>query len=65
MKRIACVALLLAARVALGGTVDAARYDAFWLWASVKPQAVVHGARIVYVLQGQIEASPRTSRRCA
>ncbi|BEV48197.1 hypothetical protein BconGalA64_06960 [Burkholderia contaminans] len=65
MKRIACVALLLAARVALGGTVDAARYDAFWLWAGVKPQAVVHGARIVYVLQGQIEASPRTSRRCA
>ena len=56
---LACLALLLAGRIALAGTVDAARYDAFWLWAGVKPQAVVHGARTVYVLQGQIEASPR------
>ncbi len=59
IARVACIALLLAGRVALAGTVDAARYDAFWLWAGVKPQAVVHGARTVYVLQGQIEASPR------
>ncbi|ORT79328.1 hypothetical protein B7G54_37080 [Burkholderia puraquae] len=62
MKRItcmACIALLLAGRAALAGTVDAAQYDAFWLWAGVKPQAVVRDARAVYVLQGQIEASPR------
>ncbi|KVH57695.1 hypothetical protein WJ40_28075 [Burkholderia cepacia] len=65
MKRVAnvayvtCMALLLAGRVALAGTVDAAQYDTFWLWAGVKPQAVVRGARAVYVLQGQIEASPR------
>ncbi|HDR9154708.1 TPA: DUF3142 domain-containing protein [Burkholderia vietnamiensis] len=59
MRRLACVALLLAARTALGGTVDARDYDAFWLWAGVKPQPVVSGARTVYVLLGQIEASPR------
>ncbi|POM15261.1 hypothetical protein CSX04_08077 [Burkholderia cepacia] len=68
MKRVAnvayvayvtCMALLLAGRVAQAGTVDAAQYDTFWLWAGVKPQAVVRGARAVYVLQGQIEASPR------
>ncbi|MGS0895331.1 DUF3142 domain-containing protein [Burkholderia stagnalis] len=59
MTRLACVALLLIARLATAGTVDPARYDAFWLWAGVKPRAVVRDARTVYVLQGQIEASPR------
>ncbi|QVN23379.1 DUF3142 domain-containing protein [Burkholderia pyrrocinia] len=59
MKRLICVGLLLCARIALAGTVDAARYDAFWLWAGVKPQPVLHDARAVYVLQGQIEASPQ------
>jgi Protein of unknown function (DUF3142) len=38
------------------GTVDASKYDAFWLWAGVKPQPVLKQARCVYVLQGQIEA---------
>ncbi|QBR01909.1 DUF3142 domain-containing protein [Paraburkholderia pallida] len=59
MKRLLCATLLLCARVACAGTVDPAHYDAFWLWAGVKPQAVLHGTRTVYVLQGQIEASPR------
>jgi hypothetical protein len=58
MTRIFCAGLLLCARIALAGTVDAAHYDAFWLWAGVKPQPVLRDARTVYVLQGQIEASP-------
>ncbi|SDG09578.1 DUF3142 domain-containing protein [Paraburkholderia phenazinium] len=59
MTRLLCAALLLCARIALAGTVDPAQYDAFWLWAGVKPQPVLHDARTVYVLQGQIEASPQ------
>ncbi|KVC35266.1 hypothetical protein WS58_26100 [Burkholderia pseudomultivorans] len=59
MKRLLGAALLLYAQLAPAGTVDPAQYDAFWLWAGVRPQAVVHGARTVYVLQGQIEASPQ------
>lgn len=59
MKWLVGAALLLSAHAALAGPVDAAQYDAFWLWAGVKPQAVLRDARTVYVLQGQIEASPR------
>jgi len=51
-----CLGLLVAARAATGGTVDAANYDAFWLWSGVRPQRVLDRARTVYVLQGQIEA---------
>nr|WP_027817742.1 DUF3142 domain-containing protein [Paraburkholderia bannensis] len=61
MKRWFCMALLAciaSVPAASAGTVDAARYDSFWLWAGVKPQAVLHDARTVYVLQGQIEAAP-------
>lgn len=36
--------------------VDAAHYDAFWLWAGVKPQPVLRTARRLYILQGQVEA---------
>ena len=36
-------------------TVDAARYDAFWLWAGVELQPVLAQANAVYVLQGEIE----------
>jgi len=57
--RLICVTLLLLARIAFAGTVDPAQYDAFWLWAAVKPQPVLRKARTVYVLQGQIEASPQ------
>lgn len=59
MTRLLCAGLLLCGRIALAGTVDASHYDAFWLWAGVKYQPVLHEARTVYVLQGQIEASPQ------
>lgn len=38
--------------------VDAARYDAFWLWAGVRPQPVLDRAKTVYVLHGEIKAAP-------
>lgn len=38
--------------------VDAARYDAFWLWAGVRPQPVLGRARTVYLLQGEVKAEP-------
>ncbi|MBL8261407.1 MAG: DUF3142 domain-containing protein [Xanthomonadaceae bacterium] len=38
--------------------VDAARYDAFWLWAGVKPQPVLDRAKSVYVLHSEIKAMP-------
>jgi hypothetical protein len=40
-------------------SVDTARYDAFWLWSGVAPQAVLARARIVYILHGQIGAASR------
>jgi len=37
-----------------GARVDANRYDAFWLWAGVRPQpALAHASRI-YLLQGAV-----------
>jgi hypothetical protein len=40
-------------------TVDAAQYDAFWLWGGVAPQPVLKQARTLYVLQGEIAPNPR------
>lgn len=51
-----CCSLLLCVRALAGGTVDASKYDAFWLWSGVVPQPVLARARTVYILQGQIEA---------
>jgi hypothetical protein len=51
-----CLILLLSTREIAAGTVDASKYDEFWLWSGVTPQPVLKQARIVYVLQGQIEA---------
>lgn len=34
--------------------VDAARYDAFWLWAGVKPQPVLERAKRLYILQSEV-----------
>ncbi|MEQ1510546.1 MAG: DUF3142 domain-containing protein [Sphingopyxis sp.] len=31
-------------------TVNAANYDAFWLWAGVRPQSVLDTARTIYIL---------------
>jgi hypothetical protein len=47
--------LALVAPTARAG-VDAADYDAFWLWAGVTPQPVLARARTLYLLQGQIDA---------
>jgi hypothetical protein len=35
-------------------TVDASRYDAFWLWAGVTPQPVLDTAKRIYILQGEV-----------
>ena len=40
------------------GTVRAEDYDAFWLWAGVRPQPVLATARTLYILQGQVAAPP-------
>jgi hypothetical protein len=58
MKRVVLISLcvLLSARAVAADTVDASKYDAFWLWSGVAPQPVLKQARCVYVLQGQIEA---------
>jgi Protein of unknown function (DUF3142) len=34
--------------------VNAADYDAFWLWAGVKPQPVLDRAKTIYILEGEI-----------
>src|SRR5271157_4745606 len=58
MKRVVliCLGVVIGARGVAAGTVDASKYDAFWLWSGVVPQPVLKQARCVYVLQGQIEA---------
>jgi hypothetical protein len=38
--------------------VDANHYDAFWLWAGVRPQPVLAKATRIYLLQGQVEHDP-------
>ncbi len=37
--------------------VDAGRYDAFWLWAGVRPQPVLARARRIYLLAAQVTAT--------
>lgn len=39
--------------------VDAAEYNAFWLWSGVKTQPVLGQAKTLYILQGQISRSRR------
>ena len=39
--------------------VDAAQYDAFWLWAGVKPQPVLDKAKTIYILEGEVRGSDR------
>jgi len=41
---------------ASAGTVRAQDYDAFWLWAGVKPQPALAKAQTLYILQGQVAA---------
>jgi len=44
---------------AAGAPVNAADYDAFWLWAAVKPQPALARAHSLYILQGQVGFSRR------
>lgn len=37
--------------------VDAADYDAYWLWAGVKPQPVLEQAKAIYILDSEIKAA--------
>lgn len=38
----------------VAGTVAAAQYQAFWLWAGVRPQPVLGQAQTLYLLQGEV-----------
>lgn len=50
--------LLLTACTREAQPVAAADYDAFWLWAGVKPQPVLDSAKTIYILEGEILGSP-------
>lgn len=54
-----CAALLLTllVRPAAAAPTDAAAYDAFFLWAGVKPAPLLANARRLYLLQGQVDDS--------
>ena len=54
----ALLGLLLATGPAVAAPTEAKDYDAFFLWAGVKPQAVLDGAQSLYLLQAQVEADP-------
>jgi len=43
--------------------VNAADYDAFWLWAGVAPQPVLARARSLYLLRGQVSAKGGAAAR--
>lgn len=52
---IAALLLALAAGAARAETVEANRYDSFWLWAGVAPQPALARARRVYLLEGEVK----------
>ena len=55
MRVVLAALLMLLAPPVLAAPTDAADYDAFFLWAGVKPQAVLAEARSLYLLQGQVD----------
>ncbi len=61
IRRISGLAALLLALAApaVADTVRAGDYDAFWLWAGVKPSPALTRAHSLYILQGQVGFSPR------
>lgn len=60
------VGLAMAApALAQPGVVDAANYDAFWLWGGVTPQPVLARARSLYLLRGEVAASHGVTRLIA
>ena len=38
--------------------VDAPHYNAYWLWAGVKPQAVLETAKTIYILDSEVNDGP-------
>lgn len=61
MSRVRRIVLALLLGLVLAGsstgsasTTKVEDYDAFWLWAGVKPQAVLDRARSLYLLQGEV-----------
>jgi len=54
MRAVFAALLLLWAPSAMAAPTNAGDYDAFFLWAGVKPQAVLAAARSLYLLQGQV-----------
>lgn len=42
------------------GRVDPARYDAFFLWAGVRPPAVLARAKTIYLLDGEVRVADAT-----
>lgn len=50
----AALSPMLVAASAPPDRVDVRNYDAFWLWAGVRPQPVLERAKRVYILQGQV-----------
>lgn len=52
----ALMAVPAASPAAAEDMVDAGRYDAFWLWAGVRPQPVLAQARRLYLLQSEVAA---------
>jgi hypothetical protein len=52
------LAVLLVACTQKDHRVDAAQYDAYWLWAGVKPQPVLDRAKTIYILEGEIRSGP-------
>lgn len=64
LRTAALLALLLACAPAFAAageataSVDAMHYDAFWLWAGVKPQPALARAKTLYLLDGEVQATP-------
>lgn len=54
VTRIILLAWPLWSGAAQAESVNAAQYQAFWLWAAVKPQPALHHAQTLYLHQGEI-----------
>ena len=60
LARLSLVLGLALGAPAGAGTVRAQDYDAFWLWAGVRPQPALATAQTLYILQGQVAAPANT-----
>lgn len=56
---LALALLLSACAPASSGRVEAERYDAFFLWAGVKPQPALETAKTLYLLAGEVRRDGR------